>query len=354
MRVLHIGLASHYTEGMLYQDNIIPDLNAKSGHKVVFVTDTYVYKNGVLREVPPEARILSNGVRLIRLSYDHIINDFITKKIQKARLLQRILNDFEPDTILYHGVCGYEMMDVAKYVKEHPNTLFYMDSHEDFGNTAKTWLSRIAYKYIHGFFLYKALPYIKKILYVGYDCKVYLKEMYNIKDNLLELYPLGGILLNKEKQLSYRNKIIEDLGFPKDAIICAHSGKMDRGKKTEDLIRAFSRVSNERLRLLIFGSIPDEMKSTLEPLINADERIFFLGWKTAVEQEHILGATDLYLQPGTYSSTAQIAMCDGCALLVNNGYRSLMEDAAFYEEDANGIEKVLKLYKNYKNFLPHI
>ncbi len=341
MKILHIGIASHFTDKMLYQDNILAELNAKAGHDVTFITDCYEYKDGVLTITDECDIVLDNGVRLIRVKYDRIINGFVTEKIQKAKRVEKLLHDITPDTILYHGVCGYELMDVAKYAKEKGIPL-YIDSHENFKNTAMTPISKFAYKYIHGFFVKKALPVAKKILYVGDAEREYLEKMYNIPNDMLEFFPLGGILLSKEKQEKYRQELIKEKGFPEDSIICAHSGKMDKGKKTEDVIKAFSCINDSRLRLLIYGSIPDDMKDILNPLIDADERISFLGWKNADEQEKILGATDLYIQPGTYSATAQIALCDGCAVILNHGYERSMEDAAFYEEDAKGIEQIIR------------
>lgn len=341
MKILHIGLISHFTDKMLYQDNILPDLNVKAGHEVTFITDVNEYKNGALVQTGECDMVLDNGVRLIRISYDRIINDFITNKIQKCKRLVMLLNDIQPDTILYHGVCGYELMDVANYVKIH-NIPFYIDSHENFKNTAMTAVSRFAYKYIHGHFVRKAIPYAKKILYIGYPEKEYLQELYHISEDRLEYFPLGGIILSESEQNECRNKVLGDMGFPADAIVCSHSGKMDKGKRTREVLEAFYKVKDKRLRLLVFGSIPDDMKEILIPLIDGDERVFFLGWKNGEEQRTILGATDLYIQPGTYSATAQVALCDGCALIVNDGYKDAMGDAVFYEDNARGIESVLR------------
>ncbi len=340
MKVLHIGIASHFTDKMLYQDNILSDLNSKAGHEVTFISDNYMYKDGMLVETEECDTLLENGVRLIRIKYDRVINDFVTIKIQKARKIRQYLNEIKPDTILYHGVCGYELMDVAEYVKKE-GIPFYVDSHENFKNTARTPIAKFSYKYIHGFFVKRAIPAVNKVLFIGYPEKYYLKEMYHFPEDILEYFPLGGNIIDKEKQALCRNELIKKLGFPEDVIICAHSGKMDKGKKTKDVLEAFANVKDERLRLLIFGSIHDEMKEILLPLIEKDKRVYFLGWQTGPEQESILGATDLYLQPGTYSATAQTALCAGCALVVNNDYREAMGAEVFYAEDRIGLEQII-------------
>lgn len=353
MKVLHIGLTSHFTDKMLYQDNILSDLNAKAGHDVTFISDTFEYKNGSLDETDECDIRLDNGVRLIRLKYDRIINDFVTNKIQKCKKLVDYLNEIQPNMILYHGVCGFELMDVAQYVKRK-QIRFYIDSHENFQNTAMTFISKLAYKYIHGYFIKKAIPVVNKVLYIGYPEKDYLDDMYYIPKEKLEYFPLGGIILEREKQKEYRSQLIEKLGFSSDVIICSHSGKMDVGKKTKEVLMAFQKVPDKRLRLLIYGSIPKDMKTVLEPMMKKDSRVVFLGWKTAMEQEEILGATDLYIQPGTYSATAQIALCEGCALIVNRGYKRTMKDAVIYGEEEKDIEMVLTRILSEQGYLENI
>ena len=48
MRIIHVCLASHYTEGMNYQDNILPDVNSQDGHEVLIISDTQKYIDGKL------------------------------------------------------------------------------------------------------------------------------------------------------------------------------------------------------------------------------------------------------------------------------------------------------------------
>lgn len=334
MKILHIALLSSFTEGMLYQDNLLEQFNRIDGHEVTVITDSNKYVNGVLSKVEEEDIYLKNGTRLIRLNYDDLLNNFVSRKIQKIRRLYGLIESIEPDSILWHGVCGYELINVAKYIKLHPNVLFYMDSHEDFNNTASRLVSKICYKYIHGFFVKKALPYVKKILYVGYDAVPFLKEMYGIPDKKLEFFPLGGIIVPKEEQDKQRECLIKEYQLPKDAIICAHSGKMVKEKRTEELLRAFLKIHDDRLRLFVFGSIPENRKEIIEPLIKNDDRIYFLGWKKNKDILDILAATDLYCQPGTMSATYQNALCAGCATMIRptDSYKHLAGDVAIYTD----------------------
>ncbi len=342
MNILHMDINCHYTEGMLYQDNALPKVNADDGHNVTIITDVYAYVNGKLEKVGVEDKIISGGIRLIRVEYDRILNDFVTRKIQKVSKIKKLLEEIRPDSILYHGICGYELMDVAAYVKNNPHVLFYADSHEDFFNTARTPIAKFAYKYIHGYFVKKALPYIKKVLYLGEDVKIYLKEMYSISDDILEFYPLGGFIEEEKKQLQMRQSLIEEFNLPQDAIICAHSGKMDAAKKTKELLEAFESVDDERMYMFLFGSIPDDMKSVIMPLVEKSPRVFFLGWKNNKELVDILDGVDLYCQPGSMSATFQVSVCCGCATMLypSISYKKMMGRESFFVETKENIKNV--------------
>lgn len=344
MKILHIGLLSHFTEGMLYQDNVLSDMNAKAGHEVTFITDTYCYKSGKLVQVPETDYVMENGVRLIRLCYDKIVNQFVSSKIQKVKKLSPLLESIAPDTILYHGACGYELMDVARYVESHPETLFYIDSHEDFHNTARNFISKCAYKYIHGIFLRKAIPVAKKVLFLSLETKEYLQTMYCLSDEILEFFPLGGIILSQEERETARKKLITNYRLREDTIICTHSGKLIKEKRTIDLLEVFENIRDERLQLFIFGSIPENRKSKLMPLIERDERIHFLGWKNEKEMLSILAGTDLYCQPGTQSATFQVALCCGCATMVYpySSYKVVLKDNGYYAANMTDIRTVLE------------
>lgn len=345
MNIVHIGLVSHYTERMNYQDNILSEFNKKDGHNVTFISDIFYYQNGQLIEGTECDCVLDNGVRLIRLKYDFIICSFVTKKIQKVSRLNKILEELQPDSILYHGACGYEMIDVAKYVSEHPTVLFYVDSHEDFHNTARTFTSKIAYKYIHGYFLKKALNRIEKILYISEETKDYLQDMYNISEGKLEFFPLGGVISSEEKQRVAREKIIKEYNLSKDCVICAHSGKLSKEKRTLDLIEAMEKTDNKNLVLFIIGSVPDEMKKILLDKIEKNKNIRYLGWKSGRELLAFLDGTDLYCQPGSQSATMQNALCCGCAVMVAEAksHRALLKEAAFYVESINDMRQIFDL-----------
>lgn len=328
----------------MYQDNLLPACHRLDGHEVVFISDVFIYRDGEIVEAQEEDRYLENGVRLIRVKYDRILSSFITSKIQKVNKLKILISEIEPDIILYHGICGKEIMTAAQYVKANPDVLFYADSHEDFNNTARSRIAKLAYKYIHGGFVRNALPFIKKILYISEETKEYLEEMYHIPEEQMEWFPLGGRLFTEKERRASRAKVVSDLGLRNDCIILGHSGKLVPAKKTLELIRAFSCLSDERLRLLIFGSLAKVNGEELKEAIDKDERILFLGWKQGQEINELLLACDLYCQPGTQSATLQAAVCCGCAIMIYPypSYKDFIDGNGYFVRNQDDIRQALE------------
>ena len=344
MKVLHIGLVSSFTEGMKYQENYLTDENLRAGHEVMFISNASKYINGILTETEEEDIILENGLRLVRLKYDFILCGFLTRKIQKVNRLLSYVEEFEPDAILYHVLCGFELMHVADYVRKNPKTLFYVDSHEFFDNTARTFIAKMAYKYIHGFFIHRAFSAIKKILYICEDSRLFLKEMYKIPDEKMELFPLGGIIQGKEQQTLAREKLLHSFSLDEYSTIFMHSGKMNPEKKTAELLRAFKNIDSNNSFLFIFGMVEEPYKDEIMTLIQNDQRVYFLGWKKGEEITELLCAADVYCQPGSPSATSQLALCCGCAEIVypSLSYKALYGDSVLYAENEKSLLEQLK------------
>ncbi|RRA90460.1 glycosyltransferase family 4 protein [Aeromonas veronii] len=312
MKVLHICLASHYTEGMTYQDNQLADQNASDGHEVVVVSDCFRYKGHSIEEIEAEDVILSSGIRLVRMKYDNIVNAFMSSKIRKVSKLEGFLYDFKPDVILFHGVAGYEMLTVSKYKKDNPLVKLYIDSHEDYHNSGTVWLSMFfQYKIFNRWIVRKIRKNVDKFLYLSYESRDFCQEIYGLKNDELEFYPLGGNIIDSDVKHRFRAEVIQQLGLSNDDILIVHSGKFAREKKTQELLESFISVRNEKLKLILIGSIPPEMQLVLYPLIESDHRVHFLGWMNSDELVKYLCAADIYAQPGTQSATMQNAICCG-------------------------------------------
>ena len=345
MKILHVCLSSHYTEGMTYQDNQLPDQNAKDGHNVVVVSDCYIHEGSYLTKVEEEDKVMPSGVRLVRMNYDYIFSHLASSKIRKVKKLYNFIADEKPDVILFHGVAGYEMLTVAKYKKKNPKTKLYIDSHEDFHNSGTFWLSKtLQYRVFNRFIVNKIKNKVDKFLYISYESKDFLEKMYGLEDSKLEFYPLGGNIVEKDNKKKFSQQIRAQYGYKQDDILVLHSGKLVPAKKTKELITAFKSVTNPRLKLIILGSIPTEYSQILNKLIQSDERINFVGWKTSTEVIEYLCAADIYFQPGTQSATMQNAICCGTpiALYPYSSHKPYINNNGFFVSNKDDYIRVFE------------
>ena len=317
MKIAHIGLASFYTEGMTYQDNQLSEQNARDGHEVLYISNAAKYVNGELAETGYEDRVLSSGVRLVRLPYKRILNGFLSDKLRKVEGLYELICSFEPDVVFSHGVGYLSALEVIRYKRENPHVKFYADIHTDEKNSGRNWVSmKIQHELIYRYIYQKAYPYLDSFFYLSQERKDFAVKHYGLPEDKMEFYPLGGNILTDTEYETLRSEGRAELGVKEDELVFIHSGKLDAAKRTEELLNAFAAVPELDARLFVCGSIPQDMEEKLKSLFARDERVQFLGWKTADELVKLLCAADLYLQPGSQSATRENAVCCRTAVML--------------------------------------
>ena len=336
MKIVHIDLTGTYNEEMNYQENLLPRINAEDGHEVVFIATCYRWENGVTVKTDPCDYVTKDNIRLIRVPYKKTLCSFLETKLRDVNGLYELLAELKPDVIMLHCVQTLSVKQIVRYVKEHKNVKLFADSHTDANNSAKNWVSKhILHKIIYQHCVDLIEPYTEKFLAISYDCKLFLMNVYGVPENRIEMFHLGGFVFSDEAYKSRKTKCRSELGISDDDILLVHSGKIDALKRTDELIKAFKKCKDSKLKLVIIGSIPDEMKSLLTE-IEEDKRIRFLGWKSGEELLDYLCAADLYVQPGSQSATMQNAACCRCALALypHESHKQLWQDKVFYVETA--------------------
>lgn len=311
MKILHLCLANFYIDNYAYQENILPRINHEDGHDVRILASTETFVDNVhLGYVEPSEYVTEYGVPIKRLPYKKVGNRFVTHKFRAYPHLYDEIAAFAPDVILCHGLQFWSVRDVIRYKKDHPQVKLYADTHTAAYNSGTSWLSlHILHRLYYRYLTQKALPYLERYFYIGEGEREFSARNYNIPDGLMEFYPLGGTLLSDEEYSAMRAKRRTELGLGEDDRLYVHSGKLDALKRTDELLRAFSAVDDPHAVLAVIGSIPEDRRSVLLPLIEADKRIRYLGWRTGEELQEYLCAADLYCQPGSVSATMQNAIC---------------------------------------------
>lgn len=318
MKILHLCLSCFYIDNYTYQENILPRINHEDGHdvRILASTETYV-DNAHLGYVEPAEYVTEYGVPIKRLPYVKAGNGFVTHKFRAYPHLYEEIAAFAPDVIFSHDLSYWSVLDVIRYKKAHPAVKLYADTHTAYNNSGTNWLSlHILHRGLYRYLTKKAFPYLEKYFYISDECREFSHEVYDIPNEKMEFYPLGGTLLSDEEYAAVRAKRRTELGLAENDRLYIHSGKLDALKRSDELFRAFSAVDDPHAVLAVIGSIPKEREAVLLPLIEADERIRYLGWRTGEELQEYLCAADLYCQPGSQSATMQNAVCRYCPVML--------------------------------------
>ena len=356
MKVLHLALSCFYIDDYNYQENHLPRVDAKMGNEVLIIASTETFSKTAdksLTYLNPSSYFNTDNIRVIRLAYTNVLPHILAKKIRIYINLSIEIEKFSPDIIYFHGTSAYDIITVARYIKKNPKVKFIVDCHEDLNNSAKNIIS---YYLLHKLFykqcFKRAERYITKLLYITSESLEYCVSVLGCDVSKLHFFPLGGdvVDINTVKKRSQKFRL--DNNLSDDIIIISHTGKLDFDKKTDLLVSAFSKNNNPMLRLVIAGSINQKLYSEIRGAIEQDERIIFLDWLDTGSLNELLAATDLYMQPGTQSSTMNAALCSSCALALfpYNSHLDLLSDFPFYISNEDDIALLLDdIEVNYKS-----
>lgn len=320
MKIIHLCLSGFFIDDSLYQDNELVRMHLDAGHEVLIVASTEVFDaGGNVTYAEPSDYVGAEGARVIRLPYRSGLPHRIARKVRAYPDVRSILESFEPDVIMFHGSAAWDLLTVAKYAREHPDVIFNIDSHSDANNSGHGVISKeILHKRFYGPILRKAMRHSGSLLCVSTSVMEFAKDVYKIRSEKLEFFPLGGRIPSLEKRRSYRASVRERLGTDNSHILIVQSGKQNRLKKLPQSLRALAQVENPSLRLVIAGVLQDDVREECEALIADDPRVTFLGWQSSNDLTELLCAADIYLQPGTQSATMQQSLCCGCAIILDD------------------------------------
>ena len=317
MKIVFVGLASSFTPRMNYQDNALCHQMLADGHQVIYISNPEKFVDGVMVDTDPEDIVLEDGLHLIRVPYCKIGPTFCAKKFRKFKGVYKILVRERPNVIFCHNTQYWSVLDVIRYKKEHPEVKFYADTHTAAYNSGTNWISlNILHRGLYRYLTQKTLPYLEKYFYIGESERKFSIENYAVPESVMEFYPLGGTIPAEEEYIAKRSCRRKELNLGADEVLLLHSGKMGPLKRTVELLRAFAAVPEWKARMVIVGSFSEDMKVEIERLVEADDRVQYLGWKTGDELREYLYACDLYCQPGSVSATMQNAICSRCPLLL--------------------------------------
>ena len=300
MKILHICLAGPFTDNLSYQENLLTKYHKKNNNIVYVITSKWVYGNdGNIELIDKSSYINTDGVFIIRLnSTSHKFNS----KFKRFKKLYENIDKIKPDILFVHGCQFTDISTIVKYAKKN-DVIIYVDNHADFSNSATNFISfKILHRIIWRHYAKIIEPYVRKFYGVLPARVDFLKNVYKISPNKIELLVMGADdeMIEKIKSSDLNEKLLKKLGFSQSDFIIITGGKIDKAKlQIFNLLEAIKRIDNPKLKLIIYGSIEDDVKERL--LSYCNESIKYLGWLNHEEIYRYISISNLAIYPGRHS-----------------------------------------------------
>ncbi len=268
MKIVHIH--QFFNEGMGYQENLMPYYQQKLGHDVVLITSTLTDGFTGTRE-RSAGETTENGFRVIRLP----VSLDLPHKFVVFKDLLTALEREKPDYIYHHNCASPSIGTVVYYKRHHPTVFLALDNHSDrtisIRNPFVFWLY---YKVIWQSFIKHWDAAVDLYFGVTPARCLFIHEQYGVNLSKIRLLPLGADVDHLPTG-SDRQQFWSDLGVDPHTLIFIHGGKMTPEKNIHRILSAFSRLKQENVRLVLFGTIDDPR---VQELMNHDLRIQHIGW----------------------------------------------------------------------------
>jgi len=303
MRIMHICLIGPFSDNWGYQENLLSKYHRKMGNDVSLVASTYSWgTNGDYIQLPAGEYINDDGVHVYRLANKG--NTTIDSKLKYYVGLTKVLHEYNPDILFIHDVQFLDIKTIVKYLKTHPKVTVFVDNHADFSNSAKNWLSKnILHKIIWKSCAQKILPYTAKFYGVLPGRVDFLVDLYSLPKEKCELLVMGGDdeLIESAAAPESINVIKRKCGLSPNDFVIVTGGKIDAYKtQTFLLMEAVKQIDNPSIKLIVFGSVSEDFKSTMDSIADG-ERVKYIGWVQARDSYQYFAAADLVVFPGRHS-----------------------------------------------------
>jgi glycosyltransferase involved in cell wall biosynthesis len=368
MKILHCCLANFYIDNYSYQENIITKIHKIQGHDVEIIASTETYLDNLkLGYLKPGSYISRDNIKVTRIPYIRQIPHTIVKKLRLYEGLNNKLSTFKPDVIFLHDCQFLSINSIVRYARRN-DVKIYVDSHTDFVNSARGWISKnILHKIIYKYCAKRIEKYT--INFYGtlpLRCD-FLHEVYGIKKDKIKLLPFGvdDSLFSYSDKGKYRETILKDLEIPSDDFVFITGGKIDERKKIHVLIKAFADLVNEKslsnFHLIVFGKPTLEMKNIISEL-TIHKNIHYIEWIDSKNLFMYFFASDLAIFPGTHSVLWEEAVGLGipsifyswkgiqhldkggnCLYIKNNSYDELKETLCYIISNPDVVNKMKEI-----------
>ena len=353
MKIAHICLVGGYTEGLNYQENNLIKYQAEDGHEVSLITTDHCYTEGVWGLCTTETDYINpDGVHIIRLPFAFPLPYNVNRQIGIFKGFKDTLERIRPDIIFVHNLQFQDNRKVASYKRKHPEVVVYADNHSDFSNSARNWFSRnTLYRFWWKPCAKAVEPYVKKFFGVMPSRVDFLQNIYGISADKTDLLIMGADDESVERaaKKEIHKEVREKYGLQPEDFLIVTGGKIDAFKtQTLLLMQAVQEIPREHLKLLVFGSIEEELKEKLLALCDG-KKIQYIGWAKGEQSYEYFAAADLVVFPGRHSIYWEQVAAQGipmiCKYWEGTTHVDIGGNVEFLMEDSVEVikEKILEL-----------
>lgn len=343
MKILHICLSMGYTEGLNYQENIIIKYQAADGHDVSLITTDHCFTEGVWGLCKTESDYVNeHGVHIIRLPFAFPFPYKINKQVGIFKGLPKVLEQLQPETIFVHNIQFQDIRRIVSYKKKHPEVKIYVDNHSDFSNSARNWFTRnTLYRFWWKPCAKKIEPYAEIFFGVMPSRVDFLQNIYGISPSKTDILVMGADdeCVERAGRPQVRASVREKFGVKESDFLIITGGKIDAFKtQTLLLMQAVREINRENVKLLVFGSVEEELKERLFALCDGD-KVQYIGWAKGEQSYEYFASADLVVFPGRHSVYWEQVVAQGIPMLckywdgtthvdIGGNVEFLMEDSA--------------------------
>lgn len=320
MKMLHVCLIAPVTDGLAYQDNLLPKYHVQMGWDTTIVTSRWIWdSNGKMKIDDRDKYVNEDGVKVIRLPMNGKENFY--NHFKRFYGFLQVLNSETPDIIFIHGCQFLDIDQVVKYLKKHHDVKVFVDNHADFSNSARGWVSKnILHKIIWRHCAHKIEPYTTKFYGVLPARVDFLKNIYKLPAEKCELLVMGADdeLVEKAKTSGARKRIRDQYKIADTDFLIMTGGKIDQWKtQTLLLMQAVHNIKNESVKLIVFGSVTQELMEQVKSLADGT-KVQYIGWIQSKDSYDYFEAADLVVFPGRHSVMWEQVVGQGKPMLVKD------------------------------------
>lgn len=318
MKIVHICLGAFYPDNYSYQENMLPKFHKQQGYEVEVIASLETFDENGKTSFYPEARIYQNeyDIKVTRLAFKK--PEKIYKKFKRYVGVYDALVKAKPDILFIHNCQFLDIDIIVKYLTRNPGIKVFVDNHADYSNSATNFISK---NILHGI-IWKSCakriePYTTRFYGVLPARVEFLQNVYGLPKQKCELLVMGADddLVCKAENDNAREEIRRRYNIAEDDFLIMTGGKID-GFKTQTLLlmEAVRQIQNPKVKLLVFGSVTQELKERVSSLVCRD-KVQYIGWIDSRDSYQYFAAADLAVFPGRHSVFWEQVVAQGIPMI---------------------------------------